>query len=252
MCQIGEASEVALKDDVLLPGAVEVLGTVAHLTAMTARGIDMADKLCVIGAVVLDDTRALQQATLVGLALEVMTQATLDNTFQVAGELAHLASAEEHVGRAVVIEEQGGIVEVAQTGVDGPRSFSLRSGKDIGIAHGSLLVGSQECPELTIVVFQRGGPLAAAVDGTLLQVVLRRVSQFVEDIAHGLPVLQVLGGHDRCSRHEVHSGGDEVEGVADANDIGVGHVGPQHGILDTLSFGLQWLILLGHCAHGQQ
>ena len=219
---------------------------------MTAGSIDMADEQGIVGAAMLDDTGALQQAALVGLTLEVMAVTTLDDALQVARQLTHLTRSEEHVGCAVVIEEQGGIVEVAQTGVDGPRSFSLRSGKDIGIAHGSLLVGSQECPELTIVVFQRGGPLAAAVDGTLLQVVLRRVSQFVENIAHGLPVLQVLGGHDRCSRHEVHSGGDEVEGVADANDIGVGHVGPQHGILDTLSFGLQWLILLGHCAHGQQ
>ena len=44
----------------------------------------------------------------------------------------------------------------------------------------------------------------------------------------------------------MHGGGDEVEGVANADDIGVGHIGPQHGVLDVLNhLGLGFLVDLG-------
>ena len=214
---------------------------------MTARGIDVADELGVVGALMLDDAGAFQQTALVGLTLEVVAQAALNDTLQVACKLTHLARSEEHVGRAVVVEEQGGVMEVAQTRVDGPRSFSLRSGENIGVAHRTGLVGSQECPKLTVVVLQRRSPLSAPVDRTFLQVVLRRVGQLVEDIADGLPVLQVLRGHDGSTRHEVHGCGNQVKGIADADDVRVGHVGPQHGILNV--FGS---LSLGRGAYRQQ
>ena len=121
---------------------------------MTARGIDMRDQLGIVHTIVLDNAGALQQTTLISLTLEIVTEATLDDTLQITRELTHLTCSEEHIGCAIVIEEQSGIVEMAQTGVDGPRAFGLRSREDIGIAHRSLLIGSQKCPELTIVVFQ--------------------------------------------------------------------------------------------------
>ena len=114
----------------------------------------MRDELCIVHTIVLDNTRALQQTTLIGLTLEIVTETTLDDTLQITRQLTHLSCSEEHIGCAIVIEEQSGIVEMAQTGVDGPGALSLRSCKDIGIAHRSLLIGSQKCPELTIVVFQ--------------------------------------------------------------------------------------------------
>ena len=135
LCQIAKAAEVRLQDSILLPCAIQVLRAVAHLAAMTARCIDMRYELCVVSAVVLDDTCAFQQSALVGLALEVVTQRALDNAFQVACQLAHLARAEEDIRCAVVIEEQRGIVEVTQTRVNGPRSFGLRRCEYIGIAH---------------------------------------------------------------------------------------------------------------------
>ena len=89
----------------------------------------------------LDDTGTLQQATLVGLTLEVMAETTLDDALQVARQLTHLTRSEEYVGCAVVIEEQRGVMEVAQTGVDSPRALGLRGGEDVGLAHRTALVG---------------------------------------------------------------------------------------------------------------
>ena len=93
------------------------------------------------------------------------------------------------------------------------------------------------------MIFQRGGPLAATIDRTLLEVVLRRVCQTVEDIADGLPVLQVLRGHHGSTRHQVHRGGDEVEGIPHADHVGIGHIGPEHRVLDGLH--LQRLVVTG-------
>ena len=76
------------------------------------------------------------------------------------------------------------------------------------------------------MILQRGGPLAAPIDGSLLHVVLGRVGQLVEDIADGLPVLQVLRLHDRCTRHQVHRCGYQIEGVAHADHIGIRHISP--------------------------
>ena len=135
LCQIAKSAEVRLQNSVLLPGAVQVLRAVAHLAAMTAGRIDMRYELCVVSAVVLDDTCALQQSALVGLTLEVVTQRALDDAFQVACQLAHLACTEEDIRCAVVVEEQRGIVEVTQARVNGPRTFGLRCGEYIGIAH---------------------------------------------------------------------------------------------------------------------
>ena len=245
LSQIREATELTLQDDVLLPRAVQVLCAVAHLTAMLAGAVRLADELGIVSSVVLHDAGSLQQAALIGLTLEVVAQRTFDDTLQVACQLAHLARSEEHVGRAVVVEEQRSVVEVAQTRVDGPRAFSLLGGEDVCVAHLAGLVGSQQRPELTVVILQRRSPLAAAIDGTdalallLLegqrerQVVLRRVRQLIEDIAHGLPVLQILRRHHRGAGHQVHGRTDKIECIADADNVGIGHVGPQHWILDS-------------------
>ena len=152
----------------------------------------MRDELCIVHAIVLDDTRALQQTSLIGLTLEIVTETTLHDTLQITRQLAHLSCSEEYVWRTVVIEEQRRIVEMTQTGMDGPRALGLGSREDIGIAHRTRLVGSQQRPELTIMIFQRGGPLSTTIDRTLLQVILGRIRQFVEDITHRLPVLQIL------------------------------------------------------------
>ena len=143
LCQIREATEVRLQHSILLPGAIQVLGAIAHLTTMTARGIDMRDKQSIISTIVLDDTCTLQQSTLIGLTLEIMTQRTFHNTFQVACQLTHLACSEENIWCAILVKEQGGIMKMAQTGMDSPRTLRLLCRKDIRVAHRAWLIGSQ-------------------------------------------------------------------------------------------------------------
>ena len=192
----------------------------------------MRDELCIVHAIVLDDTRSLQQTSLIGLTLEIVTETTLDDTFQITRQLTHLSCSEEHIRRTVVIEEQRRIVEMAQTGVDGPGTLSLGSRKDIGVSHATCLVGSQQRPELTVVVFQRGSPLSTTIDRPFQQVILRRIRQLVEDIANGLPILQIFRGHDRRTRHQMHRSRHQIEGVAHTDNIRIRHIRPQHRVVD--------------------
>ena len=242
LSQIREAAEVAFQDHVLLPLPLQVLRAVANLAAMAAWRIDMRDQQGIVRTVMLDDTGSLQQSPFVLLALEVMAQRAFHHAFQVASQLAHLARSEENIRRAVVVEEQRSVMEVAQARMNGPGTLGLRSGKDVGVAHGTALVRSQQSPELPVVILQRGRPLAATIYRSLLHIVFGRVRQPVEDVAHGLPVLQVLRLHDGSARHQVHRSADHIESVADADNVGVGHIGPQHRVLNHLS----------HCAARQQ
>ena len=135
-------------------------------------------------------------------------------------------------------------MEVAHSRQHAPRSLGLLGGEDIGVAHRPLLVGSQQGIEAPVVVLQRRGPLSPAVDGAILQVVLRRVGQPVEDIAHGLPVLQVLRGHDRRTRHQMHGSRHQIEGVAHTDDIRIGHIRPQHRVMGL------WIFMLSPVVTG--
>ena len=182
----------------------------------------------------LDDTTALQDSFLVFLSLEDTHVGSLDDIREVGFQFHEFARSVDDIHTTVVVEEQRAVVEVTHTRDDGPGTFCLLSREDIGVAHRPLLVGSQQRIELPVVVFQRGGPLTATVGSALLQVVLRRVCQLIEDITYRLPVLQVLRLHDGSTGHEVHGGGYEIEGVAHTDDVGVGHIRPQHGVLDFL------------------
>ena len=123
-----------------------------------------------------------------------------------------------------------------------PRAFCFLCREDIGIAHSTPLVGSQERIELALMIFQRGSPLTAPICRTLLQVVLGRVCQAVEDIAYRFPVLQVFRSHHWCTWHQVHCGRDQIEGIAHANHVGIGYIGPQHRVLYRLR--LQCLVVV--------
>ena len=76
------------------------------------------------------------------------------------------------------------------------------------------------------MILQRRSPLTASVGRALLQVVLGRVGQLVEDVTDGLPVFQILGTHNRSTGHEVHGGAHHIIGITHADDIGIGHIGP--------------------------
>ena len=222
---------------------MDVVGPVAHLTTMAPWGIDVGDHQQVVLATVLDHAGALEQSCLVGLALEDLLVGAFDDIGEIGLQFHHLARAIDDVHTVVVVEEERAVMEVAHAGDNLPRAFSLIGGEDIGIAHGTLLVGSQQSVELTLVVLQRGGPLSASIGCAFEQVVLWRIRQTVEDIAYGLPVLQILGGHDRGARHEVHGGGYEVEGVAYTDHVWIGYISPEHGVLNLVGSRL-----LCHCA----
>ena len=153
-----------------------------------------------------DDTRTLQQACLIGLTLEDTLVGALYDITQILLQLHHLTCAIDDINAIIVIKEQRAIVEMTHARDNGPRSFSLWSREDISIAHRTLLVGSQQSIEPAVMIFQRGGPLSTSVHRTFQQVILGGVGQLIEDIAHGLPVLQILRGHNRCARHQVHRG----------------------------------------------
>ena len=188
LCQIGETTEITLQNGILLPRTLQVLCAVTHLAAMTPRGKHMADEQGIICTIMLDDARTLKETALVGFTLEIMAVTAFYDTLQIACQLTHLACTEEDVGRTIVIEEQGSIVEMTQTRVDSPGTFSLISSKDIGIAHSAGLVGSQQRPELAIMIFQRGSPLSTSVDSTLLEIVLGGIRQFVKHVTYCLPI----------------------------------------------------------------
>ena len=125
-------------------------------------------------------------------------------------------------------------MEVAHPRHQVPGTLSLLCREDIGVAHRPGLVGSHQRIELALMILQRGGPLTTSIDRTLQQVVLGRVRQSVEDIADGLPVFQVLRGHHRGTRHQVHRCRHQIERVTHADHVRVRHIRPQHRVLDRL------------------
>ena len=221
---------------------MDVVGTVANLTTMTAWGIGVGDHEEVVFAVFLDDARTFKEAFLVFLALEDVHVSALDDVGEIGLKFHQFARAVDDEHTAVVVEEQRTVVEVAHTGDEFPRTFGLLGGENIGVAHSTLFIGSQEGIDLAVVIFQRGGPLSATVGGSLLQVVLRRIGETLEDVAYGLPILQVLRGHHGSTRHEVHSGGNEIERVAHTDHVWIGNVCPKHGVLDRR--GVDGLVIL--------
>ena len=84
------------------------------------------------------------------------------------------------------------------------------------------------------MVSKGSGPLTASIYRSFLHVILGSVVERREHIAHSLPVDKVLGVHHRCARHKVHSGRYEPVVISDADDIGVGHIGPKHRVIESV------------------
>ena len=153
LSHVGESTKIALQDNRLLPRSLKVVGTVAHLTAMTTRGKDMTNHKQIVTSIMLDDAATFQEPRLVGLTLEHLAVSTLDNIGEVGLQLNHLARAIEHIDTVVIVEEERSIVEMAHARVYCPRPLGLRGGTDIGLSHGTTLVGSEERIELSFVIF---------------------------------------------------------------------------------------------------
>ena len=109
--------------------------------------------------------------------------------------------------------------------------FNVVGAVEIGLVGGVAGVGEVEF-FVVFAITQAGGPgalavvVAAAAHGQLVIVV-----QDVVDVADHLPVDQVVGLHDGHARAEVHGGAGHVVGVAHADDVGVGGVGIDAGVV---------------------
>ena len=97
---------------------------------------------------------------------------TLNNIGEVGLQLHQLTGTIYDIYTVVVIEEQRAVVEVAHTRYQRPLTGRVLSTINISVAHSTLLVGSEEHIEATIMVFQGSSPLTTTIDGTFLQVVL--------------------------------------------------------------------------------
>ena len=105
LSQMRESAKVRLQDDLFLVRSTDVVGTVAHLTAMTSRRIDVGNHQEVVASVVFNHARALQQSTLVGLALEELVVRPLDDVGEVGLQFHHFARAIDDIDAVVVVEE---------------------------------------------------------------------------------------------------------------------------------------------------
>ena len=85
---------------------MDIVSTVAHLSAMAPWGIRVRDHQQIVFAVVLDDARPFEQALLVFFALEDLLMAALDHIREVGFQLHHLSRAIDHIDTIVVIEEE--------------------------------------------------------------------------------------------------------------------------------------------------
>ena len=192
LSRVAESAEGSLENNILLIRSFGFVGTIAHFAAMAAWCIDLRNHQQVVATLKLDHTRTLQQASLLSFALEGMAVRVRHHTLQVGSQLHLLACTIEHINAAVVVEEQRCIVEVRQSRHQCPRSFCFLSRIDIGAAHVARLVRHEEHIEATVVVFQRGCPLSAPVDGAFEQAVAWRVIECLTYIAGNLPVDEIL------------------------------------------------------------
>ena len=234
-----ETAELTIEHHATLVGATDVISPIADLMPMASGRPGNHQQ--VVATTMLDHAGALEQAALGGTSLEELNVRVGNDIREVWLQFHHLARAVDDVNAVVVIEEERAVVEMTHTGEQRPLTFDIGGRINISVAHGAALVGSQESIEAPVVVLQRGSPLASAIDRSLLQVVLRRVRQTVEDVADGLPVLEVVGAHDGGSRHQVHGGGNHIESIVHADDIRVRDVGPEHRVLDKSAVGINSL-----------
>ncbi len=189
----------------------------------------------VVVPVDLVEAGALHQAELVGLGEHVLGP---DLGAHVRGELrdADLVGAVRHVRGAVVVEEQPRVVvNAADLGVPGPGARRVGGAVYVRPLEADL---AQPVEGLVAgAVAHRGRPDAPDVRPSALEVV--RVAE-VEDrhrVADELPVDQVVGAQDGRARRVVHGRAGVVVRVADADDLEVGEVLPDHRVGELLLLG---------------
>lgn len=132
MSYIGEATEFRFEDYHLFIGAGDIVGAIAQLTSRTPCGPGYDEG--VVLAVVLDYAAAFVQTCfcrVVGYGYRVYT--TGFHSAEIGFELAKtdIAAAVEHVGAAIVVEKQRGVVEVVGAAHEIPFPGRVGGGVDV-------------------------------------------------------------------------------------------------------------------------
>ena len=227
-----EAGKLGLQDNLLLVWTIDMVCTIANLT--TRMSLDKTrNHQEIILAIMLNHARTLQQTGLLGITLKKLALAAWHHISKVSIQLHDVARTIHHIYLVIIIEEERGIMEMAQTAVDGPLALSTIRRADISFSP-RVVIGSKESIKLSSVIFQRGSPLSSAIHSSLLHIIFRRIREFGEDIVHHLPVYQVLGSHDRGTWHQMHRGAHHIEVVAHTNHVWIWHICPQHRVLEVL------------------
>ena len=213
-----------LHHHLLLVGAEDVLRAEDGLSAGPAAvgGID------VIVVAYLVEVAALQSVTvgddsLVALEVEVLVKLADGYVANAAGHV-DLAVVEEHA-RVVVATRQLLHLPLALW-IGGRQQPALQ----VPAVDGQLLVNQDV--ELAVVVLHGAGPHARTVGiGRAVQVVGHLVGKLLQRVCAVLPVHHVLRLQDGGAGEVVHRRRHHIIGIAHANDIRVGEVGPHDGIL---------------------
>ena len=130
------------------------------------------------------------------------------------------------IGRSVIVEEQPRIERGLAQPVHRPGPADVA-----GAVDPSRLADRRDRDiEHSVVMPQAGGEDTAAVRPAGLQVIFRAAAERVDDMRREPPVHQIPGGQDRQPRHVGKGARDEIEDVADADDVGIGIIGVQRWV----------------------
>ena len=144
-----------------------------------------------------------------------------------------VADAAGHVDLAVV-EEHARVVVAAGQLLHLPLALGIGGGEQpslqVPAVDGHFLVDKDV--ELAVVVLHGACPHARAVGiGRAVEVVGHLVGELLQGVRAVLPVDHVLRLEDGGTGEVVHRRGYHIIGVAHADDVGVGEVGPHDGVL---------------------
>src|ERR1019366_49595 len=84
---------------------------------------------------------------------------------------------------------------------------------------------------VALPIAEKGRPASLDVRPSAIQVVSRRKVQDRNGVANVVPMHQIVGAQDGSSRGIMHIGGGVVIRVADPENIAVGEVLPENGVL---------------------
>jgi hypothetical protein len=130
------------------------------------------------------------------------------------------------IGGAVIVEEQGGVEGFAVELRIGPWPLDTRRAIDAGLVPHR----RDRDVEQAAMMAQAGGVETLAIGVAAGEVIARIAVQPVDHMGGDAPVHQILRMEDGDAGRVGEGRGDEVEIVADADDVGIGIIGEQHRV----------------------